>query len=217
MISIEQQQQLLLAVSRRLKQKITIYAIGGTAMMFLGFKEATLDIDLVFENEKDRKLFSEAVLSLGYEKMDSVLIYGAKNNHPQMFSLGEVRFDLFLEEVVSFIFSSGMMLRAEQIRQYGDNLIVRVADLHDLILMKCATDRLKDRDDARRIIAATEINWNIIINEAKEQILLGKEKAAFELGCFLEELKNNLKVKVPQKILNELFAIVKEQAARKQK
>ncbi|MBI4919148.1 hypothetical protein HY837_04405, partial [archaeon] len=47
MISIEAQQKLLLAVSTNLKKKITVYAIGGTAMMFLGLKNSTLDIDLV--------------------------------------------------------------------------------------------------------------------------------------------------------------------------
>ena len=54
MISIEKQQKLLLDISRKLKSPITVYAIGGTAMMFLGFKDATLDIDIVFENEGDR-------------------------------------------------------------------------------------------------------------------------------------------------------------------
>ena len=75
MISIERQQNLLLNVSRRLKKPITVYAIGGTAMMFLGMKEATLDIGLVFENEKDKIVFKKAIESLGYSKMDSFLVY----------------------------------------------------------------------------------------------------------------------------------------------
>ena len=51
MITIDQQQKLFLNVANMLKKKITAYAIGGTAMMFLGIKDATLDIDLVFEND----------------------------------------------------------------------------------------------------------------------------------------------------------------------
>ena len=89
MITIEQQQKLLLNVSRRLTRKITSYAIGGTAMMFLGFKDATLDIDLVFENEKDRAVFKEAVKSLGYLEMDAIKIYGAKRNTPEMLKLDD--------------------------------------------------------------------------------------------------------------------------------
>ena len=170
MITIDQQQKLLLNVARRLSKKITIYAIGGTAMMFLGFKDATLDIDLVFKNEKDRAVFKEAVKSLGYLEMDAIKIYGVKRNTPEMFKLNDERFDLFVVEVVDFIFSENMKQRTEQTHQFGETLILKIANPHDIILMKCATDRLKDKDDARRIINSTKINWDTIIGEAKNQM-----------------------------------------------
>ncbi|MEA3378357.1 MAG: hypothetical protein U9Q69_01835 [Nanoarchaeota archaeon] len=80
--------------------------------------------------------------------------------------------------------------------------------------MKCATDRKKDIIDAKNIIEAKEINWNILIKEAKLQIRLGIEDAAFELGNFLEKL-HQMKVAVPKKVLDELFEIVKSQAEKK--
>ena len=52
---------------------------------------------------------------------------------------------------------------------------------------------------------------------SKKQIELGKDKAAFELGYFLEELKNKMNVEIPKEILDELFEIVKKQAEEKQK
>src|SRR3989344_8231120 len=152
MITIDQQQNLLLNAARRLNKKITVYAIGGTAMMFLGFKDTTLDIDLVFENKKDRDIFKEAVKSLGYLDMDAIKVYGVKRNTPEMVRLGDERFDLFVLEVIDFIFSESMKQRAEQIHQFGDNLILKIANPHDIILMKCATDRIKDKDDTRKII-----------------------------------------------------------------
>src|SRR3989338_8595554 len=217
MITIDQQQKLLLNIARRLTRKITTYAIGGTAMMFLGFKDTTLDIDLVFENEKDRTVFKEAVTSLGYLGMDSIKVYGAKRNTPEIFKLDDERFDLFVVEVIDFIFSDNMRKRAEQIHQFGDNLILKIANPHDIILMKCATDRLKDKDDVRNIINATKINWDIIIEEAKKQIELGKERAAFDLGGFLEDLKNQMNVDIPARVLDKLFEIVQNQAKEKQK
>ncbi len=217
MISIDQQQNLLLNLSRRLTKKLTAYAIGGTAMMFLGFKDVTLDIDLVFENEKDRDAFKEAIKSLGYQEMDAVNVYGIKRNQPQMFRLNDERFDLFVVHVIVFIFSGQMQKRAEQIHQFGDTLFLRITDPHDIILMKCATDRLKDKDDVRKIINSTKINWNIIINEAKNQIELGKERAAFDLGCFLEDLRTKMAVNIPQDIIDKLFKIVELQAKKKQK
>ncbi len=99
MISVDEQQKILLSTSRRLKKKINAYAIGGTAMMFLGLKEATLDIDLVFENEKDRNIFKEAARSIGYAEIDSVKIYVAKRNQPEMLMLGDSRLDMFVNNV----------------------------------------------------------------------------------------------------------------------
>ena len=214
MISIERQQKLLLNVSRRLKKSITVYAIGGTAMMFLGFKEATLDIDLVFEKEEDRTVFKEAVKDIGYHELDSIEIYGAKRNQPLMLRLDDERFDLFLVNVIDFIFSKQMMKRAEKTHQFNNNLILKVADPHDIILMKCATDRMKDIDDARNIIKEIDIDFKVIIEEARNQIELGRQSAAFELGEFLENLKKT-GVKIPQKVLDELFKIVKKQAEEK--
>ncbi len=215
MINIDQQQKLLLNVARRLNRKITVYAIGGTAMMFLGFKDTTLDIDLVFENEKDRDVFKEAIKSLGYLEMGAMKIYGTKRNIPEILKLNDERFDLFVVEVIDFIFSKNMQKRAEQIHQFEGNLILKIADPHDIILMKCATDRIKDKDDARKIINSIKINWDIILDEAKKQIELGKERAAFDLGCFLEDLKFKLKLNIPQKLLDNLFKIVEKQAKGK--
>ncbi|MBI2577111.1 hypothetical protein HYV84_07910 [Candidatus Woesearchaeota archaeon] len=212
MITIDQQQKLLLNVARRLTRKITVYAIGGTAMMFLGFKDATLDIDLVFENEKDRVVFKEAVKSLGYLEMDALKVYGVKRNTPEMLKLNDERFDLFVVEVIDFIFSERMRQRAEHIHQFEENLILKIANPHDIILMKCATDRIKDKDDARRIIDSTTINWDILIDEAKKQVELGKDRAAFDLGYFLESLKAEMNLDIPQKVLDALFSIVEKQA-----
>ena len=215
MITIEQQQGLLLNISRRLDKKVTVYAIGGTAMMFLGFKDATLDIDLVFENEKDKEIFKKALKSLGYLEMDAMKVYGKKKNQPEMLKLDDERFDLFMVEVISFRFSETMQKRAEQIHQFENNLILKIANPHDIILMKCATDRLKDKDDAMKIINSVKIDWKILIQEAKKQIELGKERAAFDLGYFLEDLKRNFKVNIPQEVLDTLFSIVEKQAKEK--
>ncbi len=217
MITIDGQQKLLLNVARALNKRITVYAVGGTAMMFLGIKDTTVDIDLVFENEKDKNIFKEAIKSLGYREIGTVTIYGAKRNHPEMLSLNDERFDLFVVEVIDFIFSNTMQKRAESIHQFGDNLVLKIADPHDVIVMKCATDRIKDKDDARKIINSRKITWEILIEEAKKQIELGKERAAFELGEFLEELKYKMKVDIPQEVLDELFEIVKNQAKEKQR
>lgn len=215
MISIERQQKLLLAISQRLSKKITVYAIGGTAMMFLGLKDATLDIDLVFENKDDKKYFKEAIKSLGYKGVDSIMVYGGRVNKPEMLTLGDERFDLFIEEVIDFIFSQNMMERANQTHQFGDKLVLKVANPHDIILMKCATDRLKDIDDARNIINRMDVDWNLILEEAKNQYKLGKKRAIFDLGDFLERLEENFKIKAPRHITDELWNLLRKETKKR--
>jgi len=217
MINIEEQQNLFIKVAKKISKPITAYAIGGTAMMYHGLKDVTLDIDLVFKDHHDRELFTKAIQEVGYQMMDSVIVYKEKKNKPLMFTLGSERFDLFLINVIDFDFSQSMMKRADTTHQYVDNLILKIANPHDLIIMKCATDRTKDIDDARKIIETTKIDWNTLVEEAKTQILLGKQTAAFDLGEFLEKLKYKHDVDIPQKVLDSLFEIVKLQAQAKQK
>ncbi len=208
MISIERQNGLFIAIGKKLNRRINVYAVGGTAMMFLGLKEVTKDIDLVFENQKDREYFKETLKSLGYEYMDAAIVYGGKENKPEMLTLGDERFDLFVKEVVDFIFSENMQKRAKQIHQFGDNFMLKIADPQDIFLMKCATDRLKDLDDARSIVTGTKLNWDSIVDEAKNQKKLGKKHAIFELGYFLEKLENKLKIPIPKKTKAELWNLL---------
>ncbi len=110
-----------------------------------------------------------------------------------------------------------MRKRAEQMHQFHNNLVLKIADSADILFMKCATDRLKDIDDAREIINSGKVKWNVIVDEAETQIKLGNETAAFELGCFLEELRNRIRVKIPNETLDRLFGIVQKQIKKKQK
>ena len=219
MINVKEQEDLLNNIAKQLKQEITVYAVGGTAMMFHGIKDTTKDIDLVFNNEKDRKLFEEAAKSLGYKEFDSVVVYGTENkNLPIMLARGKEeaeRFDLFNYEVISFFFSENMKKRAENTIEFERNLILKIADVHDLILMKCATDRQKDAEDVKTIIETQKINWKIVIEESKHQVILGKKSAIFELGEFLEKLKEELKVDIPKEPINELFDLIIKNAKEK--
>jgi len=213
MISIERQKNLFLAIAKNLKKPIKVYAIGGTAMMFHGFKDSTVDIDLVFTSLEDKNAFKRAVIELGYKKLDATKIYGLKDNAPEMLSLGQERFDLFVLEIIDFIFSKEMQERSEQAYQFLDNLILKIADVEDIILMKCATNRAKDREDILNIIKNRKVNWDILKLEAKNQVKLGRERAVMELGYLLEWLSNE--GIVPKSITEDLYKFMKDQIERK--
>jgi len=173
--------------------------------------------DLVFTKKDDRKLFKEIAKSLGYKEMNPVIVYGVKNNCPEMINLGDSRLDLFLVEVIDFIFSENMQNRAEQIHQFGKNLILKIADKHDIILMKCATNRIRDEEDIVNIVKINDIDWKILIDEAKKQIELGKEGVFLEMGTLIEKLKYKYKFDIPKEIGDTFFELLKKQAELKKK
>jgi len=217
MIAIQDQQNLLIKIARKISRPVTTYAIGGTAMMFWGLKDSTVDIDLVFTQESERKEFKRAAKSLGHPDMDSTIVYGKRENIPEMIQLPEARIDLFLNDVINFRFSENMQARAKEIHQFDINLFIKPADIHDIMLMKCATNRLKDELDILAIIKNSKIDWKILVQEAQHQLSLGKEQAILSLGTLLESLKDKNKAEVPQSVLDELWNILKKQVeSRKQ-
>ena len=211
MINIKKQEDLFIAIGNMLRRKIIVYAIGGTAMMLRGIKDSTLDIDLVFNKREDRKEFIDSLKKLGAKESDVTLVYGLKTNTPIMIELNDARFDLFLNKIISSVFSEKMKQRAKEIHEFGKNLIIKNADVHDIIMMKSATSIIKDLEDIITIVNKNLINWDILVNEAEEQINLGNETAVISLGEKLEELSNQKTIKIPKSVLYSLWKLVKKQ------
>lgn len=216
MIAIQQQEKMFLAIGGVLPRKMSLYAIGGTALMLRGLKAQTLDIDLVFDKQENRKEFMRALKKLGAKESDVTLVYGLKNNTPEMLTWAECRFDLFMRRVITSLFSDTMKERADQIHEFG-NLIVRAASPSDILLMKSATSREKDAEDIIAIIDKNQIDWKALVSEAEEQVGLGNETAIMSLGEKLEKLANQGTVRVPQEVLNALWKRLTKQVRDKAK
>jgi len=74
MINTKDQEDLFRLITDYLQKDITCMAIGGTAMMFSGYKAATKDIDLAL---REKKLISENVKEQNealHEKLQACLI-----------------------------------------------------------------------------------------------------------------------------------------------
>ncbi len=217
MINIKQQEKIFLDIALNLKKPITTYAIGGTAMMLKGLKEESVDMDIVFTSEEDRQAFKSAVKVLGFEDFDEKIVYGKRANAPEMVNVPDCRIDLFLNQVINFAFTEGAKERAKDTHVFHNNLIIKVADMHDIIVMKCATNRSKDEEDIISIVKNEKINWDILVGEAEAQIKLGNERAVLALGTTLEKLVNNYKIAVPKEALDKLWKMLKRQVKNKSK
>jgi predicted nucleotidyltransferase len=172
MINVEDQEALFKLIAEYIEQDIECVAIGGTAMMFAGYKTVTKDIDIVFNKEKDRKIFVKAIEELGYTERSIKGVYDKKRTEhkgkPKMFSRGEERFDLFVEDVFGVKINHDITERNDFIGK--KTLIIKILPKEDLILLKAVTNREKDMEDIESIFEKEKnIDWNRIVDYAISQ------------------------------------------------
>ena len=113
---------------------------------------------------------------------------------------------LFFKEIITFKMSDTIIERVKEIHEFG-NLIVKIVSAEDIILLKSATEREKDRYDALKLMEKFDINWDVIIEESVNQTKLESYLFPIFLYDFLEELKEDFKADVPKKVLDEVRKI----------
>jgi len=221
MVKINEQTQLFEIIGAELEEKIECYVIGGSAMMFYGAKEDTKDVDLVFLKNKDLEKVKKILEKINFkDKKELVKIfrrYEDKKNRPIMMvgKEGE-RVDLFFKEIITFEMSNSIVKRVTETHEFN-NLLVKVVSPEDIILLKCATEREKDRFDALSLIEKFNINWNVIIEEAVNQTRLESYLFPVYLYDFLEELKEDFKAEIPKEVLKEIRKISEDLLVKKLK
>ncbi len=194
MINVKDQEELFTLVADYLEKDISCFAIGGTAMMFAGYKTTTKDIDLVFETEEDMSAFIRAIEQLGYVEKSLQGIYDTKRlnseGKPLMFTRGDERFDLFVKTVFGYELDfhlDSVVVREDFIGK--SELIINVLSKEELILLKSITNREKDFEDIETILSLEKsIDWNYIVDRA-----IGQRKNNSWLLIDLEETLQRLR------------------------
>ncbi|MBI2111911.1 hypothetical protein HYT52_00040 [Candidatus Woesearchaeota archaeon] len=206
MINLKEQEELFQLISDYLEKDLTCIAIGGTAMMFSGYKTTTKDIDLVFKNNKERDIFVKAIYSLGYRQKTLKGIYDEKRiehqGKPIMFTRVDERFDLFVENIFGFKLDfSDKNIVQKQVFSGKKKLTLVVLPKEYIILLKSVTSRPKDFEDIVTIInLEKEVDWDLIINEAFRQ-----EKNNSWIVLDLEETMLKLKKFIPKDYIKRLY------------
>jgi hypothetical protein len=201
-----QQSELFMLIGKTIKKKIEAYIIGGSAMLYYNAKEATKDIDLVVTSKEDFDELERAMKSIGFSIKEPFLnkkYEGIKVNKPIFFVLGDRRVDMFLNEIICFKLSETMKARATELHEYA-NLTAKIISPEDIILLKCATERQGDRQDAKELISRYNIKWDLILKEAEQQSEAGKDLFVVYLYDFLEELKDDLKADISKEVLRNV-------------
>ncbi|MFQ5474207.1 MAG: hypothetical protein ACE5DM_00050 [Candidatus Nanoarchaeia archaeon] len=199
MIELENMNDLFKLISRNLRKDILCYAFGGNAMMHYGYKNATKDIDLIFDEKDAMEGFVRAIRLLGYKKESAPGLYPKEKNKPIMYTRGDERFDLFLKEVFQTRLSKSMIYRTFgrfDFSMKDNTLTVFVLSKEDIILMKSITQRERDFDDILTIVEhETNINWKLIVEEALWQADHGDGWVILDLEETLQRLKRYTLIK----------------------
>ena len=210
MINITDQNELFNLIGAKLDEKVECLAIGGSAMMFYGAKTETKDVDLVFLDKKSFNLAKKALYDIGFNEKKNInpifAHYDIAKDKPVMMEGRDTRFDLFLNEVIGFKISSSIVDRVKEVHEFG-NLIIKTISPEDIISLKCATEREKDRNDAASLIEKFNIDWEVIIKESILQTEIGGDVFPVFLFDFLSELKEEFKAEIPNDIIKKIRKI----------
>lgn len=212
MITHEDQLNLFGLISRNLKKDVGCWAFGGTAMMFYGYKDETKDIDLLFENEDDRKTFIEAIERMGFRKTSPFQIYiqrkAEDKGKPLMYEKDGVRFDIFVKKIFRTQLSPKMKDNLYAVHDFtnGKELRINVLQTEHLAYLKAITERKNDFDDILLILKNDQkFSWQNLIDETIWQHKHGDDWALLDVEKMLQDLKEY--VFVEEKYLKQLYEV----------
>ena len=156
----------------KLGNKISIYIIGGAALLFKGLKGSTKDIDIIVKSSEEKEHFENALKNIGFS--GNKLTNEYKNLEIRyILKRDDFRIDLFMKKVCATLsLSEGIVKRAKSIFS-GKNLNVFVCSNEDILLFKAVARREADIEDCIAL-AKQSLDWNIIIKEINNQIKKGK-------------------------------------------
>ena len=160
-------------IDKTMHDKIKIYTIGGAVLLEQGLKIVTKDIDVVVETKSEFVALQNSLLRNGFKTQIPGKEY-LRMNLSQLFQKGDFRIDLFEKRICGkFSLSKEMTQRARKIMVL-DHIELHLCSNEDVFLFKTMTDREGDLTDCESIVRAA-VDWDIIINELKNQINNSKQ------------------------------------------
>ncbi|MFT4309079.1 MAG: DUF6036 family nucleotidyltransferase [Candidatus Woesearchaeota archaeon] len=160
--------ELLTEINSVLNHRVSVYAIGGTALLYRGLKSSTKDIDIIVGTRREYNELVMILRQIGFIPRIPDKYY-SNMNLSQILVRDDYRIDLFEKSVCSkFMLSESMIARSDRI--FGmDKLSFSLCSNEDVFMFKTMTDREGDLDDCMTI-AYSSIDWSIIMDEIVNQI-----------------------------------------------
>ena len=180
--------------------KLSIYLLGGAVMAINGLKPGTKDIDVIVENERDRRILVSSLEECEYyalQPQDLSRPY-VELSATAMQNLEGFRWEIFIKYVAKRLcLTDTIRQRAGKI-YHGKKLTVFRLSNEDMFLMKGMTERDRDLEDMA-LIARSDINYNLVFDECVEQSERDSRGNIWESSLYekCEELKEKYEIDVP--------------------
>lgn len=158
-------------VGTALASPVTLFLIGGAAMIRYGLKAATKDIDVLLPTVQETKEMIQALSKLRYRVLHIDRLapeYLAMFTTQILENADGFRWDIFHEIVCRKLkLSTGMIERSTVLFKSG-LLTVRLISKEDIFLLKTVTERDDDETDLL-LLARSKIDWEVVLKECISQ------------------------------------------------
>lgn len=155
-------------VDNVLNETVKLYLIGGGNMSLLGLKDATRDIDIILDEEKELMILKDALLKCGYEEK-YLPLYQKMGSRLVMENEDGFIWDVFIKVVChGLILSPHMISRCTEMQSDFKNLKIFLLSKEDVFLFKGITERERDLEDMHTLYLQG-LDFEIIKDEIKWQ------------------------------------------------
>lgn len=179
-------------------EPLNMFLIGGGAMMYMGCKYNTKDMDLVVRSTNDFRSLSNTLEKLGFVPTRPGAGY-SRMNLSEMFVRDRdgVRIDLFENSVCGRLRLSDGMAERSKIRYTSDKITLRTCSEEDVLIFKSITERPDDRKDGVAIITVHKIDWNTVLDEILKQVSEGEDVWITWIASGLTEISEMTGYRIP--------------------
>lgn len=146
------------SIDKFLDDKISLYALGGTALTLRQIKISTRDIDINVKTKKEHHIMKNLFQELGFKKI-SILRWISQEG---------LAFNLFHgSEILGTHLLPDCLDQAKKIQEF-QNIKILTLSLEDIIISKLARGDTRDFEDIKTIFFKKNINKKNLIQRYKE-------------------------------------------------
>lgn len=159
-------------LNKSLPSAIDVYMIGGGALMFLGAKVETKDIDLIVSTREECDILSKTLFESGFESVrptDGL----EKVNLSDMVAKGDFRIDFFERQVCGVLCLSEAMKSRSKLILNLDKVRLFICCFEDIFLFKSVTEREGDLRDSENMLFIHDFDWDVLVREMRDQMAIG--------------------------------------------